>query len=192
MPDGEFQRRKLIGTAAEEALSHLIALAGGIVTTNQINRDLVQDHPGAAIARYGAMRVHLPDIGVVWPLHPLRRFSIEAKAKRPLAGGGWGWDRAAYDRAARWCDLTGETVLYVIRDLSRGPLPTHGEIDEIDHWTFASVWKLGHSANRATDHRYHFWPASEFVPLSVLFECDSIAAQLVPYIPADGRPPIIL
>lgn len=194
MRDGEFQARKLVGTAAEAALAHLIATAGGIVTTNQINRDIVQDHPGAAIARYGVTRIHLPDLAVVWPRHPLRRFSIEAKAKRPTsAGGAWGWDRTAYDRAARWCDLTGETVFYVIRDLSRGPLPAPGETDDIDHWVFASVWKLADTSNRVTDGRFHYWPADEFVPLSVLFECDSIAAQLVPYIPRDGgRPPILL
>lgn len=193
MAADEFERRKAIGTTAEIALSHLIAAAGGIVTTNQINRDLVQDHPGAATAQYGDLRIHLPDLAVVWPNHPLRRFSIEAKAKRPLsAGGGWGWDRAAFDRATRWCDLTGETVLYVIRDLSCGPLPADGTADDIGHWIFASVWKLAHSPTRFTDGRYHFWAAAEFIPLAVLFECDSIAAQVVPYIPSDGRAPILL
>jgi hypothetical protein len=195
MPGSDFITRKQLGTAAEVALRDLVTLAGGIAAANQINHDTTRMTAGAAVAHIAAGRtMHLPDLTVLWPRHPIRRFGLEAKAKSPLARGGWGWDISAFGRALRWSEMTNDPVFYCIRDLSAAPLPLAGEMDNPDHWHIASVWKLMHSPSRTDDGKYLYWPGEDFTPLIVLLAgAADISTATVPCIHlGDGRPPIIL
>lgn len=188
----EFVARKAIGTSAETALKDLLTAAGAIVTMNQQNRDAVSATAGAAIAHLADGTQHLPDLTALFPSrHVARRMGMEVKAKSPLRRGGWGWDRHAFDRAFRWSVLTGEPTLYVIRNLDAAPLPAAGELDDADHWSFASVWKLMHSPSRAESGEFIYWPADDFLPLGVLLE-NLYDAALVPVVWVTDGPPIIL
>ena len=90
------------------------------------------------------------------------QIGCEVKAKSPLARGGCGWDRRAFDRARAWSALSGETVLYALRDLSAAPLPPTDQPDDADHWHVASVFKLALSPHRLSDENYHYWLAADF------------------------------
>lgn len=185
-----FHARKRIGTDAETALRRLFAHAGALVECHQQNADALGG-TGAAVAHGAAAQHHVPDLTVIWPQRrKLLRYRVEVKAKSPLrSGAGWGWDVRAFNRALAWSEMTGETVFYCIRDLSAAPLPAHG-LDDPDHWVVASTWKLAHpSADRTSDDRYHYWPASTFLPLVVLLDGLEVELQTVPIVnlgPGEG------
>lgn len=190
----EFDERKELGTTAEIALQRLLTNAGAVVLLNQQNRDATNAEPGAAIAHASMGRMHhLPDLSIYWPArNVMPRHGIEAKAKSPLRRGGWGWDRKAFDRAWRWSQISGDPVVYAIRNLSDAPLPPLDELDDPDLWWIASVWKLHHSPQRSSDDHHHYWPSDDFVPLRLLLDGHHLAAATVPYVPMTGGPPMML
>jgi len=193
-PADTFATRKAMGDIAEHHLRDLLTQRGAIVEMHQRNRDAAGG--GAAVAHLGAGTIHLPDISVTWAQHPVQRFGMECKAKHPLARGGFGWDQRAFDRAARWSEMSGLPVFLAVRDLTAAPLPRIGAADEneIYHWHVASVWKLLHSPNRYSDHHHHYWTGDDFVPLFVLLDgAADITAAMVPCVPAGpGQPPLVL
>lgn len=193
MPPADFATRKAIGDHAEWLLRDLLTARGAAVEMHQRNRDAAGG--GAAVAHLGTGTIHLPDFSVTWAQHPIGRFAVECKAKHPLKRGGFGWDARGFDRAARWSEVSGQTVFYVVRDLGE-PLPEVGATndDEIYNWHVASTWKLAHSPNRSSDGQHNYWPAEDFTPLFLLLEdLGDIGAVTVPIIPAGpGRAPLIL
>lgn len=194
MPDMvEFAARKAIGTIAEMALRDLLIASGAIVTCNQINRDAVQDHAGAAIAHVADRTHHLPDLTAFWPDRPVApTLHFEAKAKSPLGKtGGFGWDKTAFDRACRWAAMTRQPVIYAVRDCDAAPLPAPGEADDPHHWWFASTWKLLHAPTRVENGPCYYWGRDDFLPLPLLLE-GQFNAALVPVFWTSNGPPIVL
>jgi hypothetical protein len=177
----DFHARKRLGTDAETALRRLFTAHGALVECHQQNADALGGI-GAAVAHGAAAQHQVPDLTVTWPKRwKLRSYRVEVKAKSPLrSGAGWGWDVRAFNRALAWSEMTGDPVFYAVRDLSAAPLPAHG-LDDPDHWSVASTWKLAHaSADRTSDDRYHYWPAATFLPLAVLLDGLEVEMHTLP------------
>jgi hypothetical protein len=173
---GRFEDRKAIGAHAETLLCELLTDSGAIVIAHQQNHDATRAWSGAAVAYgVGGHLHHIPDLEALWSKRgPQSRCFIEAKAKRPLTFGGWGWDKLAFQRAMRWSLTTKAPVFYAIRNTADVPLPPEDRDaefrDDPDLWSIATVWKLLHSENRSADDKFHYWPASDFSPLRLLLD----------------------
>lgn len=187
--DGDFHARKAVGTSAELCLRDLLTDRGALVTCNRQNRDKTHVHPGVAIARHAGTSINMPDVTAYWSSHLCPVTHFEVKAQQSDAGGVWEWDQPVYARAIRRSRLTGQPTYFAVRDLSAGPLPPAGELDDPHHWWIASITKLILTPERSSgaNGRFWLWPVEVFLPLSLLLHGE-FAVQPITFIPqANGR-----